>query len=281
MPARSIWNGTLAIGDVAFAVKLYALVQERRVRFREVHLTDGGRIAHRRFGSDSGEEIPTERIRRAYELDDGTRVIVDDAELDAARGESRKVIEVEHFVPRAQVDPIFYERPYVLGTQGGGERPYMVLQAALARSGTLGIGRLVLRTRERLVALAPHEGALRLYTLRFADELVGGGESAIPSPSRAPTKRELEMAARLVETMAVAWEPARHEDRHREAVMELIRRKAAGEALPAGAAPAPEPTPDLMAALQASLASRPGRAAKTKPRARTSRSEPVTRSRRR
>jgi len=269
LPARSIWNGTLAIGEVVFPVKLYALVQEKRVRFREVHLTDGGRIEHRRIGSESGQEIPAERLRRAYELEDGSQVVIDEDELASARGVATKVIEVEHFVPRAQLDPIFYERPYVLGAGDGGEHAYRVLQAALTKTDRLGIGRFVLRTREQLVALAAHEQSLRLYTLRFADEIVGAGELEPPSPRRAPTQRELSMAGTLVETMLAPWRPERYEDRHRQAVMELVRRKAAGEQLPTQTAPEPAPTPDLMAALRASLEARSPGGRKPRPRPRT------------
>lgn len=251
-----MWNGTIAFGEVVFPVKLYAIAQERRVRFREVHLADGGRIVHRRFGSESGEEVPSERIRRAYEISEGNQVVIDDQELAAARGPNSKVIEVEHFVPGEQVDPIFYDRPYVLGAQPGGEHAYRVLHAALAKTGKVGIGRFMLRTREQLVALAAHEQALRLFTMRFADQIVPSSELDVPALSRKPTERELEMAERLVETLAQPWEPARFEDRHRQAVMALIEQKAAGAKIDLQPEPEPEPTPDLLAALEASLAGR-------------------------
>lgn len=260
-----MWNGTVAFGEVVFPVKLYAVAQERRVRFREVHLTDGGRILHKRFGSESGEEVPSERIRKAYELGDGNQVVLDDEEIASARGENTKVIEIEHFVAGEQVDPIFYDRPYVIGAQDGGEHAYRVLHAALARTGKVGVGRFMMRTREQLVTLAAHEQALRLYTMRFADQIVSSSELDVPALSRKPTARELEMAQRLVETLAGPWEPERYEDRHRQAVLALIEQKAAGKEVRVEPAPKPEETPDLIAALEASLAGRPRRRQPARP----------------
>ncbi len=260
MAPRSMWNGTVAFSEVIFPIKLYALVQEHRVRFREVHLTDGGRIVHRRVGSESGEEVPNDRIRKAYEWGDGRQVLLDDEEIATARtGAGSKTIRIERFVAGGQIDPIYYDRPYVLGAQDGGEHAYRVLNAALERTGKVGIGRVVLRTREQLVALASHGEALRMYTLRFADELVPSAELDVPALGREPSERELDMAERLVETLAAPWEPGRHEDRHREAVMALIEQKAAGKEVAAMPEPEPQPTPDLLAALEASLAGRPQR----------------------
>ena len=262
-----MWNGTVAFGEVVFPVKLYAMAQERRVRFREVHLSDGGRIVHRRFGSESGTEVPSERIRKAYELPDGNQVVLEDEELAAARGTNSKVIQIEHFVPSAEIDPVYYDRPYLLGAQDGGEHAYRVLQAALSKAQKVGIGRFTLRTREQLVALGAHDDALRLYTMRYADEIVASSDLDVPALSRKPTAKELEMAKRLVETLREPWEPERFEDRHREAVMALIQQKAAGEEVQVPVAAEPEPTPDLLAALQASLEARGGRKRETKPAA--------------
>ena len=254
-----MWNGTVAFGEVVFPVKLYSIVQERRVRFREVHLADGGKIVHKRFGSESGEEVPSERIRKAYEISEGNQVVLDDDEIAAARGANTKVIQIDQFVPADQIDPLFYDRPYVLGAQDGGEHVYRVLHAALEKTGKVGIGRFMLRTREQLVALGAHDQALRLYTMRFADQLVSSRDLDIPKLSRKPTERELDMAERLVDSLAQTWEPERFEDRHRQAVMALIEQKAAGEELQVPDVPEPEETPDLIAALEASLAGRPRR----------------------
>jgi len=253
MAQRSMWNGTVALGEVLFPVKLYSVAQEHRVRFREVHLSDSGRIMHRRIGSDSGEEVPPERINKAYETRDGKQIMVTEDEIVAARGANSKVIQIQHFVSASEIDEIFYEKPYLLGAQDGGERAYRVFLSALERTGKVGIGRFTLRTREQLVALAPHGSALRLYTMRFADELVNSRELDIPSLSREPSSKELEMAKRLIDTLAMPWEPARHEDRYRGAVMAVIEQKASGGEVKPRPEAEPQPTPDLLAALQQSI----------------------------
>ena len=207
----------------------------------------------RRVGSESGEEVPAERISKAYETRDGKQIVVTDDEIALARGSNAKVIQIEHFVSSAEIDEIFYEKPYLLGAQEGGERAYRVFLSALERTGKVGIGRFTLRTREQLVALAPHGTALRLYTMRFADELVNSHELDVPSLSREPSSKELEMAKRLIETLEMPWEPERHEDRYRGAVMSVIEQKAAGGEVKARPEAEPQPTPDLLAALQASI----------------------------
>jgi DNA end-binding protein Ku len=255
MAARSIWNGTVVFGDVVVAVKLFSAVEERGIHFHEVRLRDGCRIVHRRVGADSGREVPAERIGKAYETSRGHQVVLEDEEIAAARGSRPKVIEIEHFVEAAQIDPVYYDRPYILGAQDGGERAYRVLHGALQRSRKVGIGRFVMRTREQLVAIAPRAKALELYTMRFADEVVDHKDLDVPALRRDPSRAEIKMAERLIDTLAAPWRPASHRDRYRADVMAVIRRKAAGEKV---AAPEYEPAPpaaDLLAALQESVRS--------------------------
>lgn len=253
MAPRSIWNGTLALGEVSIPVKLFSLVSRRRVQFREVRLSDGAQIRHQRVGAESGEQVPNEQIRKAYEREDGRTVMLSDAEIAAARPPNLKLIEIERFTPGAQIDPVFYDKPYLLGAQAGGERAYVLLRAALERADKVGLGRFVLRTREQLVTVAAYGGALRLYTMRFADELIPGNELELPALRRKPSAKEIEMAGRLIDALKTSWEPSRHQDRHREAVIALIERKAAGEQVALGAPPAAAPVPDLLAALTESV----------------------------
>jgi DNA end-binding protein Ku len=253
MAARSIWNGTVAFGDVAVPVKLFSAVQEHSIHFHEVRLSDGCRIVHRRVGADSGREVPSERIGKAYETSRGHQVVLEDDEIAAARGSRPKVIEIEHFVESAQIDPVYYDHPYVLGAQDGGERAYRVLHGALERSRKVGIGRFVMRTREQLVALAPRGKALELYTMRFADEVIDHKDLDVAAPRRAPSRGEVEMAERLIDTLASSWRPASHRDRYRADVMAVIKRKAAGEKVEAAEHEQAPPPADLLAALRESV----------------------------
>jgi DNA end-binding protein Ku len=257
MAARSIWNGTVAFGELAIPVKLFSAVEDHAVHFHEVRLSDGCRIVHRRVGAESGREVPSGRIAKAYETRRGHQVVLEDDEIAAARGSRPKVIEIEHFVAATQIDPVFYDHPYILGAQAGGERAYRVLLAALQRSGKVGIGRFVMRTREQLVALGPRGKALELYTMRFADEVVEPSDLDVAPLRRAPSKREVEMAERLIETLAGDWKPGKYTDRYRSAVLELIERKAAGKDIEAPQYESPQAPDDLLAALQSSLSDAP------------------------
>jgi DNA end-binding protein Ku len=274
MAARSIWNGTVAFGEVNIPVKLFSAVEDHAVHFHEVRLRDGCRIVHRRVGSESGREVPGERIGKAYETSRGRQVVLEDEEIAAARGSRPKVIELEHFIDTEEIDPVYYDHPYILGAQEGAERAYHVLLAALERSGKVGIGRFVMPTREQLVALGPRGNALELYTMRFADEIVDRGDVKVPELSRKPAKKEIEMAKRLIDTLADEWTPSEHKDRYRQAVLDLIKTKAAGEKIHTPAYKPAKPPADLLAALQESLDSQPRTASKPRKR----RAAPHTRS---
>ncbi len=262
MAARSIWNGTIAFGEVVVPVKLFSAVQEHSIHFHEVRLSDGCRIVHRRVGSESGKEVPAKRIGKAYETGRGQQVVLEDEEIAAARGSRPKAIEIEHFVQAEQIDPVYYEHPYILGAQDGGERPYRVLHDALKRTGKVGVARFVLRTREQLVALAPRDGALQLYTMRFADEIVDHKDLDVPALRREPSAKEVKMAEALIDTLSESWRPASHTDHYREEVVALVKRKAKGEEVKAPKHEASKPPEDLLGALQESIKGRSGKKAK-------------------
>jgi DNA end-binding protein Ku len=256
MALRSIWNGTITFSEVAIPVKLYAAVEQRRIRFREVRISDGSRIQHQRYGVESGKEIPSDQIGLAYETRGGDPVVFTRDELAVTPGTPDKTLALETFVASAEIDPIFYDRPYMLGPQPGGERAYRLLHDAITRRNVTGIGRFVLRSREHLAALAAHEDVLRLFTMRFADELVRRPELELPKLPAAPSGKELALAKQLIDTFAQTWEPEAEQDNYRERVMALIEAKAHGETIEAPAEPEAKPAPDLMDALRQSIEQR-------------------------
>lgn len=253
MPAaRSLWNGTITFGSVAIPVKLFSATTPHALRFREVRAKDGSPIEHKRIGEESGDEIAYGDIEKAY-AEGKAQIILTKEEIAAAEGPHPKVIAIEHFVCANEIDPVFYDKPYLVGAQDAGVHGYRVLLAALERSGKVGIGRFVLRSRESLVAVRPLGGALGLQTMRFDDELVGKENLELPSLRKKPGDREVRMAGKLVEMLQDDWDPAEHEDTYRDAVMEMIERKAKGQK-PKQAKRRPENDDDLAAALEASLA---------------------------
>jgi DNA end-binding protein Ku len=254
MPAKSIWNGTISFGLAAVPIKLYSATESKTVHFNEVHVSDGARIEHKRICSKEGKEVPYKEVVKGYEVSEDEYVVLDKDEVAAAAGGRGKVIELEEFVPEGEIDPIFFEKTYYVGSRDETE-PYRVLQAALERSGRVGIGRFTFHNREYLAAVRNLNGVLALHTMRFHDEIVHAKELDIPAAGKGPSKREVDMAGKLVDSLHRKFKAADYEDTYREAVLELVGRKAKGEEL-APDEPEPEEEPDdLAAALQASLGS--------------------------
>jgi DNA end-binding protein Ku len=252
MPPRSIWNGTVTFGMVNVPVKLYSATESKSIHFTEVHIKDGAAIEHRRICPKDGQEVPYKDVVKGYEVAAGRYVVLEKEEIKAAAGDRGKVINIEEFVDAADIDPIFYEKTYFVGSRDEKEA-YGLLYEAMRRSGRAGIGRFTFHDREYLVALRAQEDVLGLHTLRFHDEVVPGKEAAPPAKGRGPSKREVEMANRLVDSLGEKFDPTRFEDTYRGAVLDLIKRKAAGKEIDLAAEEEPEHGEDLAAALEASL----------------------------
>jgi DNA end-binding protein Ku len=251
---KSIWNGTISFGLAHVPVKLYSATESKSVSFREVHVSDGARIEHKRVCSKDGREVAYKQIVKGYEVKPDEFVVLSKDEIAVAAGARGKVIEIEDFVPEGEIDPIFFEKTYYVGCRDEAEG-YRVFMAALERSKRVAIGRFTFHNREYLVAVRPLDGVLALHTMRFHDEVVEADDLDARKPGKGPSKREVDMASKLVESLHRRFRPDDYEDTYREAVLELIGRKAKGEDLEP-AEPEPEEEPDdLAAALKASLGS--------------------------
>jgi DNA end-binding protein Ku len=264
---RSLWNGTVAFGMVRVPVKLYSATESKAVRFRERHSTDGAAIEHRRVCVQEGKEIPYGETVKGFEVSSGSYVTLSKEEIATADGPGAHMIEIEHFAHRTEIDPVFYERAYRLGPGKLGDDSYLLLHAALKRSDRVGIGRFVFHNKAHLVALRAIDEVIAMHTMRFADELVPTADVDIPKPQRKPSKLEVSAAQALVDQLSSSFQPDEYEDTYREALLELIERKARGETI---AAPAPEkiaPEDDLLEALRASLA---GKGKTSSPRGKSS-----------
>jgi DNA end-binding protein Ku len=252
MAARSIWNGTITFGMVNVPIKLYSATESKTVHFHEVHLKDGSKIEHRRICPKEDKEVPFKEIVKGYEVSEGKYVVLEKDEVKAAAGDRGKVIHLREFVEAGEIDPVLYEKTYYVGSRED-KNAYRLLLEAMRKTGRAGIGRFSFHDREYLVALRAGDDLLVLHTLRFHDELVAADELEIASGGRKPTGREAKMAGQLVQTLAADFKPADYEDEYREAVLELIKRKAKGEEIDLVAQEEPEHGDDLAAALKASL----------------------------
>jgi DNA end-binding protein Ku len=228
MAARSIWNGTVTFGLVNVPVKLFTATDNKSVSFREVHGRDGAQVEHRRICSKEDKEVPYEDVVKGYEVSEDKFVVLDKDEVKAAAGDRGKVVALEEFVDAAAIDPVYFDRSYYVGA-GDDKDAYRLLHEALRKSGRAGIGRFTFYDREYLVALRALDDVMALHTLRFADEVVGAGELEIGKGGRKPSSKEVSMAGRLVDSLHEDFKPADYEDTYREAVLDLIKRKAKGE----------------------------------------------------
>jgi DNA end-binding protein Ku len=251
---RSLWNGAIAIGPVPVPVKLYSATEDKAVKFMEVHVADAAKVRHERRCTADGAEVPSEEVVKGYEVAPGEFVVLTKDEVKAAAGTRGKVIDVEHFVPADQLDPVWFAKPYVLGAQDAGGDAFRALHDALERTGRVAVGRWTFHDRERLVAIGVRDGLLALHVLRFADEVVQPGDVELEQPKKAPGDREVDMAGRLVDSLHKQFSLDDLADEHRVKVLELIEAKAKGEAAPQRDEEEPEETDDLLAALEASLA---------------------------
>ncbi len=256
--ARSIWTGAISFGLVTVPVKLYSAVNRKTVRFHQLSGTSGVRIAQKRVDPSTGDEVPYDDIVKGFELTPDRYVVIEPGELETLQPKKTKTIEIEDFVELADIDPIFYDHPYYLAPGTGGAKPYRLLVEAMRETGRVAIARVVIRSKEALVALRPADDhVLAMSTMLFADEVVD--PDSLDELSAAAdvevTKRELDIAKQLVESLAGEFDPSKYHDTYRQDVLDLIERKAAGEeiAVQPAAEDEEEPVPDLMAALKASL----------------------------
>jgi DNA end-binding protein Ku len=256
--ARAIWSGSISFGLLNVPVKLYSAVARRGISLREIRESDGARIRHRRVAEGTDEEVPYEKIIKAFEITPDRYVPLSKDEMASLDPKKTRAIEVQDFVEIAEIDPIYFDSPYYLGPADGAEKAYSLLAQAMERSGKVAIARFVFRNKEHLAAIRPGDGVLTLTTMRFADEVVPPAELDDVLPSEQPKigKREVEMAEQLIDSLTRDFDPTLYRDEYREELLAMIERKAAGEEVMAAPQEEREPTkaPDLMAALEQSIA---------------------------
>jgi DNA end-binding protein Ku len=254
---RSIWTGAISFGLVTVPVKLYSAVNRKTVRFHQLSGKTGVRIAQKRVDAQSGAEVPYEDIVKGFELAPDRYVVVEPSELDTLQPKKTKTIEIEDFVELTQIDPIYYDHPYYLVPGAGGAKPYRLLLEAMAETEKVAIARVVIRSKEQLVAVRAMGDVLEMATMLFADEILpSDGLEELPDPQEVKTtKREVEIAKQLIGSLAGDFEPEKYRDTYRDDVLALIECKAEGKeiAVQPEAEEVPGPAPDLMSALKASL----------------------------
>ena len=253
---RAIWKGSISFGLVNIPVGLYSATRGgTEIKLRMLRAKDQSPIKYKRVAEADDKEVAWEDIVKAYEYEKGEFVVVTQEDFDKVNVASNQTVDIREFVDLADIDPMFFEQPYFLAPEKGGDKAYALLRAALEESGKVGIAKVVIKTREHLAAVKPMGNALVLELMHFADELADPNELNLPSHE--PGKKELAMAEQLVQSMSGKWKPEEWKDEYREALMELIEEKVAapGKAPRVTKARGRKPTNvvDLVSVLQQSL----------------------------
>ncbi len=225
---RPIWNGSLSFGLLNIPIQLMSGERRTDISFRMLDARNKAPIRYERVNAETGEEVPWKEIVKAFEYDKGSYVVIEEADLAEAASDNREMIELDAFVDRDSIAPNYLEKPYVLVPGKKAEKGYVLLREVLKKTKRVGIGRVVIRTREYLAMVTPQEDALLLILLRFPQELVDPADYAIPKGSAAKwkiTPRELEMANSLVASMSADWKPAEYKDEFRERLSAVIKRR--------------------------------------------------------
>jgi DNA end-binding protein Ku len=260
--ARAIWSGAISFGLVNVPVKLYTATSPKTVRFNQLSSKTGARIRQKRVDPTTDEEVPYEEIVKGYEITPDRYVMITNEELEALDPKATRMVDIEEFVDLSDIDPIYYDHNYYLAPTAGGAKAYRLLLDAMREAGKVGIGKVVLRSKQQLCALRPTGDVLALTTMLWGDEVLSPDRlDEIGEIEEAQaTDRELKMAEQLIDSLSADFEPTKFHDEYREQVLALIEAKANGEEIAVQPqVEEPAAAPDLMAALEASLAAvRPG-----------------------
>jgi len=255
---RSLWTGSLSFGLVNVPVALFSGVRDTDLHFRQLHEKDHTPVEIHRYCVDEDEEVPYDEIAHGYETDDEELVILTDAELATAAPRKTRTIDIEAFVDLEDVDPTYYDHPYVLMPVGDAEgtlRAYRLLLEVMERTERAALGRFVLRTKEYLALIRARSGRLVLTTMLWHDEVRPAADVPTPGKKDKPAKKEVDGAVALIDALSCPWDPSRYEDRYQKRLRKIVRDKGKGKTIEVPEEEKqPSPVPDLMAALEETLA---------------------------
>src|SRR6476646_10320268 len=226
---RAIWKGNISFALVSIPISLFSATRRNELAFHYLHKKDMSTVAYKRFCDAEGTEVPWDEITKGYEYEKDQYIEITDEDLDKADVQLTKTIQIQEFVLEEEIDPVYYDKPYYLEPQKGGERAYALMRDALAQSKRVGIAKVVLKSREHLAAVKSVGNMLTLQTMRFAHEIVDAGSLNLPSKSEI-SKKEMDLANTLIDSMSDKFDPNKYKDDYYEKVMELIRLKVAGVA---------------------------------------------------
>lgn len=254
---RPLWSGVLTFGLVNVPIRLVTAVREKRVHFNLLNEDGTCRLRRKLYCPETGEEYDFKQTSRGYEIAPDQYVIVDEDELEKIKPESGRTMEITEFVPLASIDPIYFDRTYYIVPDEGGAKAYALLTEAMEATKNVAIARFAMRQREYTVTLRLRDGALTAHTMHYHDEVIPVAQLDESMPRDVTVnKKEKDIARQLIDALTGEFDPTQYRDEYREAVEELIEKKAEGKKVVTVSSQEPEelpPTYDLMAALKASV----------------------------
>ena len=249
-----MWRGAISFGMVAIPVRMYLATESKGVSFRLLCPRDGAPLRNKRWCPVEDREVGWNETVRGYEVSKDEFVRVEDDELENLPLTTTHTIDILEFCDDREIDAgVYVKAAYFLEPEPVGVKPYQLLRQALQKSGKVAVGKVAMREREQLCRLALHERAILLNTLHWPDEIRDSGELSLPEADGEVHARELEMAVMLIENLSASFDPQRHRDEYRDAVVKLVEAKLQNQPLERAPAPAAEKVTDLMAALKASV----------------------------
>ena len=249
---KTMWRGAISFGLVSIPVRVYTATEEKTLRFNQLHEKDHGRIKMKRFCSKEDAEVPYDEIVKGYEYEKDRYVILDDEDFEAVPVESTRTIDIAQFVDRSEIDPIYYKKTYYLGPEEAGVKAYQLLRNSLREGDKVGIAKVSFRDKEHLAAVRLMDDVLVLDTMFWPDEIREADLPGIEKEAKV-SDRELQMAESLIENLTESFDPSAYRDEYREALLEIVEKKVAGEEIEVIEAPEPSKVVDLMEALKQSV----------------------------
>jgi DNA end-binding protein Ku len=250
-PKKSIWTGRISLGLVNVPVKIYSMIQDKSFSFRLLHKKDGQPLKYKRVCSKDGEEVDWEDIAKGYEVRKNEFVVFDNEELEAIKPESDERIRIDKFVDYLSVDPIYFDKSYILVPDKSNEA-YSLLLRAFQKLGKAGVGRITLRTKEYPALIHEYKGALLLTTLRYPYEVVDPQDLEELKGLPEPGKEELDLAVKIIENLSGEFDITEYKDSYMEKIEELLEKKMKGETVVVEK-PKKEEVKELMVALQETI----------------------------
>lgn len=249
---KTMWRGAISFGLVSIPVRVYTATEEKTLRFNQLHENDHGRIRYKRVCSKDDKEVPYEEIVRGYEYEKDHYVILTDEDMEAVPVESTRTIDIQQFVDVSEIDPIYYKKTYYLGPEEAGVKAYQLLRQSLEEGNRVGIAKVSFREKEHLAAVRLMENVLVLDTMFWPDEIRKADFPELDKDVKVSDK-ELSMARNLIDNLSEPFKPEAYRDEYREALLELVEKKVAGEEIELIEAPEPAKVVDLMEALKQSV----------------------------